>query len=487
MTTQLLPTDFIIFGGLGDLARRMILPALFLRHKDQQLPDGRIILLGRDAMSDNEAIATVRQACMDNAPQNAYGDSVMLNQFVERISYKQCDATRRKDYEKLRPYINDDAREQRVFYLATPPDLFEPIAEHLAGAEWVTPQSKLVVEKPLGENLKTFLALDATLKRYFDESQIYRIDHYLGKETVQNLMIIRFANNMFEHIWNKSAVKYVEITVAETLGAAERMKFYNSTGALRDMVQNHLLQLLCLVAMEPPAKISPDSIRDEKVKVLKALRPIDAKTVLNHSIKGQYSGGVIDNATVAGYAQEAGVAETTTETFVALKVLIDNWRWAGVPFYLRTGKRLAKKYSEIVITFQPIPDHLFPGQSEKLQSNKLIIRIQPDETIKLLMMTKKPGPGGYRLNPVYLNLSLADVNGVASSGPYERLLMDVVRGNPTLFMRSDEVAASWQWIDSIRESWQLANQPTLSYPAGSMGPRASASLLLQDHHHWFEH
>ncbi|MCD6035817.1 MAG: zwf [Rickettsiales bacterium] len=480
----LTPTDIIIFGGHGDLALRKIIPALYYRHKEGQLPrGGRIIGVGRTAFTRKSYIAELQKACKAHVG----GDfrKTVWESFARRLDYVALDAAAFETYAPLKALLHTKPAKGRMVYLATPAGVYGDICRNLSKSRLITPATRIVLEKPLGQNLASFEAIDANVRQYFDEKQIYRIDHYLGKETVQNLMILRFANPLFARVWEGDAIDHVQITVSESLGIGTRTEFYDSFGALRDMVQNHLLQLLCLVAMEPPNQLSPHEVRREKLKVLEALRPITGEGVRLHTVRGQYGNGKIGSKKAASYVEEVG-HKSDTETFVALRAFVDNWRWSGIPFYLRTGKRLAERYSEIVIQFKPVPHLLFPDQSKGLEGNQLIIRLQPDEHVKLRMLTKIPGPGGYRLKPVELNLSLSDVHEERSPDAYERLLMDVIRGNPTLFMQSDEVREAWRWTDGIINGWKHARMKSARYTAGSQGPKAAADLLTADGRQWHE-
>jgi glucose-6-phosphate 1-dehydrogenase len=362
--------------------------------------------------------------------------------------------------------------------------LFGPIAQGLKKNKLITDNSRIVLEKPLGRDLASASAINNEVGECFAENQIYRIDHYLGKETVQNLLALRFANSLFEPLWRRGAVDHVQITVAEELGVGGRIDFYDDVGALRDMVQNHLLQLVCLTAMESPSSLHHDAVRDEKIKVLRALRPISADEVRTSTVRGQYTAGAIKGETVHGYDEELGDRQSSTETFVALKLEIDNWRWSNVPFYLRTGKRLKGRHSEIVIQFQDVPHSIFPEQVFNVEPNRLTIRLQPDEGVKLSIMAKEPGPGGFELRPVSLDLSFEETFGLRYPDAYERLLMEVLRGNPALFMRRDEVDAAWEWIDNIIEAWQTSRQKVEPYVAGSWGPSGSSLLLDRDGRAW---
>ncbi|MEL7486353.1 MAG: glucose-6-phosphate dehydrogenase, partial [Pseudomonadota bacterium] len=348
-----------------------------------------------------------------------------------------------------------------------------------------TPQTRLVLEKPIGSDLASATDINNAVGACFDEHQVFRIDHYLGKETVQNLLILRFANSLFEPVWNASAIDHIQISVNEAIGAGGRASYYDKFGALRDMVQNHLMQLLCLVAMEPPLDLEADVVRDEKIKVLRALRPLDADHARELTVRGQYSAGVVGAEQAASYAEELGGA-SETETFVALKAHIDNWRWAGVPFYLRTGKRMSERRSEIVIQFKKVAHAIVGPEAGRLRPTRLVIRLQPDEGVKLLLMTKEPGPGGMRLRYVPLNLSYAETFAERYPDAYERLLMATVRGDLALFMRRDEVEAAWRWVDGILNAWSDDSVKTYPYTAGSDGPAQAAMMLDRDGREWFD-
>jgi glucose-6-phosphate 1-dehydrogenase len=372
----------------------------------------------------------------------------------------------------------------RVFFLSTAPDLFEAICSGLGRHELATPQSRVVLEKPLGYDASSANAINDVVSRVFREEQVYRIDHYLGKEAVQNLIALRFGNSLFEPLWRRGRVRNVQITVAEQLGIERRGDFYDRTGALRDMVQSHVLQLLCMLTMEPPVSGAADAVRNEKLKILKALRPITGRDVLTETVRGQYKAGVVKGQPVHGYIDEEKIPkDSTTETFVALKVHIDNWRWAGVPFYLRTGKRLQENLSEVVITFDEVPYQIFETRGDASWPNRLIIRLQPTESILLQVMAKSPGEG-MLLKPVDLCLDFDTAFKVQPLAAYERLLMDIVRGNLTLFMRRDELDAAWRWIDPIRAGWEEHDHRPKSYMAGSWGPTAASTLVSRDGFNW---
>ena len=480
------PFDLVIFGGTGDLALRKLLPALFHRYLDGQIVDGsRIVAIARDARTDDEYRTRVREALAKAAAEDPRGADV-LDRFLALLSYRRLDLGDDAGWAAFAGELTGEER-VRVFYLAVGPDLFAVVADRLHAHGLIDPRTRVVVEKPLGHDGKSANAINDALGRVFDETQIYRIDHYLGKETVQNLTALRFGNALFEPLWKAEHIDHVQISAAETVGVEGRAAYYDRSGALRDMVQNHLLQLLCLVAMEPPASLSADDIRDAKLKVLRALRPITADNAAQLTVRGQYRAGAAEGRAVPGYADELGAA-SDTETFVALKAEVRNWRWAGVPFYLRTGKRLPERSSEIVVTFRKVPHSIFDeGEGgARLAPNKLVLRLQPDEGVTLWLMNKVPGPGGLRLRHVPMDLSFAEAFGGRQADAYERLLGDVVRGNQMLFMRRDEVEAAWQWIDPIRAAWQAAHEAPKPYTAGTWGPSAAVALIERDGRTWHE-
>ena len=476
--------DLVIFGGTGDLALRKLLPALYHRARDGQITAGsRIIAASRGDLSRDEYLTSVEEALR----QYLRGDDFQDDEWQKlraRIHYVQCDAHAPEQWGALSGVLSGHENRVRVAYLATAPSLFGPIAQGLQQNGLITDNSRIVLEKPLGRDYESACEINEQVGACFAEERIYRIDHYLGKETVQNLLALRFANSLFEPLWRRNAIDHVQITVAEDIGVGNRIEFYDRIGALRDMVQNHMLQLVCLVAMEAPTSLHHDAVRNEKIKVLQSLRPLTPDNVRTHTVRGQYKGGAIRGGTVDGYLDELGEADSTTETFVALKLEIDNWRWSNVPFYLRTGKRLNAKHSEIVVQFQEVPHSIFPAQEYSVQPNRLIIRLQPDEGVKLSLMAKEPGPGGFDLRPVALDLSFEETFGIRYPDAYERLLMEVLRGNPALFMRRDEVEAAWQWADSIVGAWAQSKQKVETYVAGSWGPSASSLLLDRDGRSW---
>lgn len=481
---QLLPTfDLILFGGTGDLAMRKLLPALYWRVACGQIsPESRIVGAARSELSREEYLSQVRESCEAHLGEEF--DEATWWGFAERLSYTKIDAKQDADFAQLAGRLQGRERCIRVFFLSTAPDLFAPICESLARSGLVTPQSRVVLEKPLGHDRASSAEINERVGAIFEERQIFRIDHYLGKETVQNLLALRFGNTLFEPLWRRGRVQHVQITVAEDLGVERRADFYDRTGALRDMVQNHLLQLLCIIAMEPPASGDPDSMRDEKLKVLRALRPLVGREVLAKTVRGQYKAGAAKGQPVVGYLQENDVPpDSTTETFVALKVEINSWRWAGVPFYLRTGKRLQERLSEIVVTFEDIPHSIYDRPDTVHALNRLVIQLQPDESITMTVLAKSPGDG-MRLKPVNLSLDFSETFKTRSLDAYERLLTDIVRGNLTLFMRRDELDAAWQWIDPIREAWQQYEERPKIYTAGTWGPAAASALIGRDGFAW---
>ncbi len=476
--------DLVIFGGTGDLAMRKLLPALYHRDRDGQFTgDSRIIAASRRDITRDEYLGRVETALKNSLKEGEFEDS-QWTAFRDRVHYVQADAGNPEAWSGLSSMLGEHPGRDRVAYLATAPSLFGPIARGLKQNGLVTATSRIVLEKPVGQDEASAREINNAVGHCFAEDRIFRIDHYLGKETVQNLLALRFGNSLFEPLWRLNAVDHVQITVAEDLGVGGRIEFYDRIGALRDMVQNHMLQLLCLVAMEPPASLHHDAVRDEKIKVLRALRPLTEANVKTNSVRGQYNAGTVNGEPAVGFDEELGDAKSTTETFVALKVEIDNWRWSNVPFYLRTGKRLKDKHSEIVVQFKDVPHSIFPQQKYGVQPNRLTIRLQPDEGVRLSLMAKEPGPGGFDLQPVSLNLSFEETFGLRYPDAYERLLMEVLRGNPALFMRRDEVESAWKWIDTIIASWEATEQTVETYVAGSWGPTASSLLMDRDGRAW---
>jgi len=476
--------DMVLFGGTGDLARRKLLPALFDAHRAGQLhPAARILATGSRPSTTEEYLATLEEGVrpgLEHAPPEAWAS------FLARIAYVQADARDPSHFDELARQVQLRAPGVVVCYLATAPQLFVPICEQLGRTGLNHPGVRIVLEKPLGRGLDSSEAINTAVARYFAEDQIYRIDHYLGKESVQNLMAIRFGNALFEPLWRREWVQDVQITIAEELGVETRGDFYDRIGALRDMVQNHLLQLLCMVAMEPPTSLSEDAIRDEKIKILKALKPITPQEVAEKTVRGQYRAGAVGGKPVPGYLEERGIAtDSRTETFVAIKAEIANWRWAGVPFYLRTGKRMQARVAEIVIHFRDVPHAIFPRPLGLSPHNRLVIRLQPEESIRLYFLVKQPGDT-VALTQTSLDLDLANSFKARRAGAYERLLLDVIRGRLDLFVRRDEQVQAWRWVEPILETWCDSVVPPKSYTAGTWGPAASSALLSRDDALWHE-
>ena len=475
--------DMVLFGGTGDLALRKLVPALYRRHVAGQMgSSSRVLAVARSGLSREDYLAQIEASCRKHLGTGEFTDACW-QAFAAQVDYVQVDATEAKDFRKLQAALAGREDAVRVIFLSTAPSLFTLTCDNLAGANIVTPKSRVVLEKPLGHDRASADLINRSVGAIFAEHQIYRIDHYLGKETVQNLIALRFGNTLFEPLWRRGRIRHVQITIAEQLGVEGRGSFYEHTGALRDMVQNHLLQLVCILAMEPPTSSDPDAVRDEKLKVLRALRPITGSAVQNKTVRGQYRAGAVSGQPVPGYLDESGVAaDSTTETFVALKAEIDTWRWAGVPFYLRTGKRLADRVTEIVVTFEDVPHSIFDGTGPSAP-NRLVIRLQPQESITLTILAKMPGET-MRLKPVDLALDLAGTFKEQRLDAYERLLTDVVKGNLTLFMRRDELDAAWRWIDPIREGWAQHDERLKTYVAGSWGPAASSAMISRDGFAW---
>ncbi|MBL0313516.1 MAG: glucose-6-phosphate dehydrogenase [Holophagaceae bacterium] len=477
--------DIVLFGGSGDLAMRKLLPALYHLFREGMLaPGARIMSSARKNMSLAEYRASARTQC--GAFLGQAFDAVKWESFSERLFYFPLDAQDSDSYHSLKAALNEHAERIRVFYFSTPPSLFPVICSNLGRHELITPESRVVLEKPLGHDLKSSCEINDLVGGYFSETQIFRIDHYLGKESVQNLLALRFGNALFEPLWRREWIRDVQITVAEQLGVEGRGEFYDRTGALRDMVQNHLLQLLCIVAMEPPSSIDPNAIRDEKLKVLRSLRPFTAEDVATKSVRGQYRSGAINHAPVGSYTDEPGInAESSTETFVALKAEIDTWRWAGVPFFLRSGKRMPERVAEIIVNFREVPHSIFDLPSNSFRANQLVIRMQPEESMKLFLLAKKPGDT-MALEQAHLNLDFAGTSQTRRLDAYERLLMDAIRGNLTLFVRRDEQEAAWTWVEPILSAWSASPERPKLYAAGTWGPAASTVLASRDGLAWNE-
>ena len=461
----------LLFGATGDLARRMLLPSLYGLDADGFLPEGLTVVgTARTELDDGQFRGLAHDALREHLPEGFYQADV-AERLLARLRYVAMDANRLEDFPKLAAAVGD-CRSGVAIFLSTAPSLFEPTIDGLASVGLTCSTVRMALEKPLGSDLASSRQINDAVAAAFPEERTFRIDHYLGKETVQNLLALRFANSLFEPLWNSAHIDHVQITVAETVGVEGRGDYYDGAGALRDMVQNHMLQLLALVAMEPPSNFDATAVRDEKVKVLRSLRPLDPAD----SVTGQYE----------GYAEELG-RRSGTETFVALKAQLDNWRWAGVPFYLRTGKRMPERDSEIIIQFRPVPHNIFGERGAAARPNRLIIGLQPEETIRLTLMAKTPGLDrqGVRLREIPLDIGLANAfSEYRRRIAYERLLLDLIGGDPTLFVRRDEVEAQWAWIDQIRAGWAQAGTTPEPYAAGAWGPSAAIALAARDGVDW---
>jgi glucose-6-phosphate 1-dehydrogenase len=472
------PFDLVIFGGTGDLARRKILPGLHRRFLAGQMPDeAQIIGAARAKLNDKSYRKVVAEAIGEFGDAGDQ-DPQRLADFLDHIHYIPIDAKGDGGWKDLAALIRPGLC--HAYYFSVGPSLFGDLAERLHKHGIADEKSRIVVEKPFGHDLASAKALNTTLATYFKESQIYRIDHYLGKETVQNLMAVRFANILFEPLWNAQYVDHIQITVAETVGVGGRGAYYDRSGAMRDMVQNHMMQLLCLIAMEPPSRFNPDAVRDEKLKVIRALEPVDP----HHIVRGQYEADGDEQS----YRADAGDERSLTESFIALRCHISNWRWAGTPFYLRTGKKLKARTSEIAVVFKDAPHSIF-GQEAGQHSNILAIQLQPNEGMTLDVTIKDPGPGGMRLIDVPLDMTFAEALGEEvedAPDAYERLIMDVMRGNQTLFMRGDEVEAAWGWTDPIIAGWEARGDVPKPYEVGSKGPEDALMMLHRDGRRWRE-
>jgi glucose-6-phosphate 1-dehydrogenase len=468
----------LLFGATGDLSRRMLLPSLYALHEDGLIEPGLRIVGTARSEHDDADFRDFAKAALDEFLPADRKDETKLASFLERLEYQTLDASDIAGFAGLAEKLGDTSCGLSIF-LSTAPALFEPTIAGLKSAGLAHEGVRIGLEKPLGNDLASSNRINDAVAAAFAENQIFRIDHYLGKETVQNLMALRFANMMFEPLWNSAGIDHIQITVSETVGLEGRKGFYDDTGALRDMVQNHMLQLLALTAMEPPVDFDATAIRDEKVKVLRALRPVKA----DEMVRGQYRAGAVKGESVKGYEDDLG-QPSETETFVAIKAHVENWRWQGVPFYLRTGKRLGERRSEIVVEFKQVPHNIF---GSRLRANRLVIRLQPEEYVRLQVMAKEPGldRGGIVLREVNLDLSLTTAFAKARRRiAYERLLLDLIEGQQTLFVRRDEVEAQWRWVDGIRKVWAAESMEVKGYSAGSWGPNAAIALTERDGRSW---
>ncbi|HEY3799581.1 MAG TPA: glucose-6-phosphate dehydrogenase [Caulobacteraceae bacterium] len=470
----------VIFGATGDLAARMLLPSLYFLDAENLLPAGMKIIGSARSELDGNAFAEHVHGVLKKRAEGL--DDQVWQRFRARLDYCPADVTRGVGLEAIAKRIDGACT---VFFLALSPSLYGSVCTALGEAGLACGDCRIVLEKPIGHDLESSRQINAAVGAVFEERRVFRIDHYLGKETVQNLLALRFANTLFEPLWNNLAIDHVQITVAETEGVGDRWPYYDEYGALRDMVQNHMMQLLCLVAMEPPPDAGADSVRDEKVKVLKSLKPFTRASAQQMSVRGQYRSGVVEGRQTPSYAEERG-GESDTETFVALRADIENWRWAGVPFFLRTGKRLPERRTQIVIQFKPLPHLIFGERAEDdVTANRLVIDLQPDEDISLLLMNRRPGLAGNRLQALPLSLSLANGGGRRRIA-YERLLLDVIADNPALFVRRDEVELAWQWIDGVADTWTDLGIAPRPYAAGSWGPAGAFALLERSGRAWLD-
>jgi glucose-6-phosphate 1-dehydrogenase len=486
------PFSLVIFGASGDLTHRKLMPALWSLYAGRTLPEPfAIIGTARSEMGDDEFRARVHDGAATFARLKIPSPQVW-ERFARSVHYVAGDPTRPELYGRLRGRLEELERARggprnRLFYCATPPSLYDDIVARLGAAGLAhSPEgwTRIVVEKPFGRDLESARTLNRLITSVFDEEQVYRIDHYLGKETVQNIMVFRFANGIFEPLWNRNHVAEVQMTVTETIGVEGRGSYYEEAGALRDMIQNHMLQLFCLVAMEPPVTFDARPVHDEKSKVMQAVRPIDPAKVDETALRAQYAAGYVGGKRVPGYREEQGVKpDTTTETYAALRLEIDSWRWAGVPFYLRTGKRLGKRASEIVIRFHRTPHMIFRRTDTGLVPNRLVIRIQPDEGISLTVVAKEPGPD-LKLGPVPLDFKYGEVFGAESPEAYERLLLDAIHGDATLYARGDWVEQAWTLLQPVLDAWSRPTGALPTYEAGTWGPPEADAFIARDRGAW---
>ena len=480
-------SEIVIFGALGDLSRRKLLPALYQLEVCGLInKDSRIVGAARQEHSLEEFKNIVVENLNNFVKETI--DEQVLARFINRLVYQQLDFKEASSFNQLATALAN-GNSARVYYFSTPPAIYGDICQGLAHASLINDADRVVMEKPIGHSLESSIEINNQVSQYFTEKQTYRIDHYLGKETVLNLLVLRFANSLFTNNWDRNSIDHVQITVAESVGIEGRWGFYDEAGQMRDMVQNHLLQILSLLAMEPPADLSAESVRAEKLKVVKALKAINRDNIKDKVVRGQYSDGFLEGKPVPGYLNEEGAnTNSNTETFVAIKAEIDNWRWKGVPFYLRTGKRMPKKHSEIVVHFKQQPHNIFKDSYSDLPANKLTIRLQPDEGVELQMMNKIPGIASQmNIQENKLDLSFSDTYGDERVvDAYERLMLEVLNGNQSLFVSRDEVEAAWIWADSIIDAWKTTNEKPKPYAAGSWGPVSSISLIARDDRQWVE-
>jgi len=479
--------DMVIFGSCGDLSMRKLLPAMYRAHEQGDVPEGSKIILSCRKQTDFDGLkATVEEKLKRFLDQGDFSSNQWqkFSQLLQPVLLDLTDIN--KGWDEFAHLFENSAERVRVFYLAVIPSIYGSCCENLSKKNLITKNSRIVVEKPLGYDLPSAEAINETMAEYFAEEQIFRIDHYLGKETVQNLLTLRFSNFLFENIWDSKAIDHIQISISEQVGLEGRAGFYDDVGAMRDMVQNHLLQLLCLLAIDSPNQLSSDAIRIEKVKVLQALKPILNEEINTATVRGQYVSGFINNKKVTGYLDELDDFKSNTETFVALKVFIDNWRWAGVPFYLRTGKRLKERGADIVVQFKDVTHNVYAYGNQQLKPNQLIIKLQPEEKIQLRLMANDIAGGTSSLEPILLNLDFGKNEGQPNSSAYQRLLLDAIKGNSTLFIHRDEVSAAWQWIDPIIDYWKASDTSPEFYSSGSWGPSKANEIFDEPHQHWHE-
>lgn len=476
--------DLVLFGGTGDLTWRKLMPALFQAWRHGKLPaGGRILAVARDERSDEAYRAYIKERFVEVDTAKRPSDEEFAR-FAELLHYRRMDLSHPEHYAGLRQWVEARNADTVVLFLATSPHLFPEIVQQLGAVGLNGPKVRVVLEKPLGHDLASAQQINRVVSAAFREEQALRIDHYLGKPAVQNLSALRFGNVLFEPLWRRECIANIQITIAETIGVGTRGDFYDRTGALRDMVQNHALQLLTMVAMEPPSRNDADAIRDEKLKVLRSLKPFTAESVARDVVRGQYRAGNVEGTKAVGYLEEAKVPPgSTTETFVALRTEVQNWRWAGVPFYLRTGKRLAARDAQIVVNFRPTPHSIFPGVN---QPNKLVIKLQPEDGLELHLLAAKGSGPAETLAPVFLDLDFDKAFAENRVGGYERLLMDALAGRLNLFVRSDEQEQAWRWVEPILEAWRNDSTGPRPYAAGTWGPAAASALVARDGFAWAE-
>jgi glucose-6-phosphate 1-dehydrogenase len=483
--------DLVLFGGTGDLAWRKLMPALFQAFRHGTLPEGgRIIGVGRDDLS-SEQYRALMQSRLDKVELSKRPSAEEFARFAALLDFVRMDLSKPDDYAHLSATLQARNADTVVMYVATAPNLFTTVCEQLGACGLNTPKTRIVLEKPLGHDLASNRAINHTVRQFFEEKQVFRIDHYLGKPAVQNLFALRFGNALFEPLWRREHIANIQITIAEDLGVEKRGSFYETTGALRDMVQNHALQLLCAIGMEPPINSHADAIRDEKLKVLRSLKPWTQESLTQDVVRGQYASGSIDGIKVPGYREEVGVnPQSSTETFVALRTEIANWRWAGVPFYVRTGKRLAGRDARIVINFRPTPHAIFNAQIG--MANRLVINLQPKDGLELHLLAQGQNNRQSRagatqtLVPVQLDLDFDKRFGAERVGAYERLLLDVIDDRLNLFVRSDEQEEAWRWVEPMIDHWTQDAQGPRPYAAGTWGPSAASAMIARDGHCWSE-